>query len=360
LKVIQIIPDLNLAGAERMCEALTLALRDQGINVLVVSLRSVHTSITEKLERAGFRIIYLSKKLGIDFSIFSKIYHLLKKEKPDVVHTHLYIMPYIIPVTLLLKVPVKVHTVHNIASKEQNFLGRFFSFFFFHLFKVQPVALSDKIQATVCQTYLLKKEKVPIVLNGEDLSHFKVKASYELHNPIRLLHIGRFAEQKNQIVIIEAVRNLTEQGYPLFVQLVGYNNTILGQECRKAVERYNLNSVVQFVGTTDDVRPYLEKTDIFLLPSKFEGVPMTLIEAMACGLPIIASKVGGIPDMLTDNESALLIEGNVNDLQQSIEKMVESDVLRQRLGQGAVARSRLFDSRIMAEKYRKIYEERLQ
>ena len=81
MKVIQIIPDLNLAGAERMCEALTLALRDQGINVLVVSLRSVHTSITEKLERAGFRIIYLSKKLGIDFSIFSKIYHLLKKEK---------------------------------------------------------------------------------------------------------------------------------------------------------------------------------------------------------------------------------------------------------------------------------------
>lgn len=91
----------------------------------------------------------------------------------------------------------------------------------------------------------------------------------------------------------------------LKLQLIGEGE--LKVQMEELANSLMIKDKVEFLGLKSNVYPYLNKADIFCLPSKYEGIPMSLIEAMGTGLPIIASNVGGIPDMLTDKKDALLV-----------------------------------------------------
>ena len=104
-----------------------------------------------------------------------------------------------------------------------------------------------------------------------------------------------------------------------------------------------------------NVYPYLHDADIFTLPSIYEGNPMTIIEAMGTGLPIVASRVGGIPDMIHDGESGILVEPEPRAVCDALARMVEDGALRRRLGENAKAQSRQFSAEHMAEDYLTCY-----
>lgn len=104
------------------------------------------------------------------------------------------------------------------------------------------------------------------------------------------------------------------------------------------------------------VYPFLHDADTFCLPSKYEGIPMTLIEAMGTGLPIISCAVGGIPDMLTDEQNALLVPPDVEGVAHGMEQLYSDRVLRKRLGMAAKKRSEDFSSETMAMKYINVYK----
>ena len=121
-------------------------------------------------------------------------------------------------------------------------------------------------------------------------------------------------------------------------------------------EKLEVADKVEFLGLQSNVYPYLNKADVFCLPSEYEGVPMTLIEAMGTGLPIIASNVGGIPDMLVNEENALLVEPDDVAVETAIEKLYNDIELRVRLGNAAALRSEEFSAKAMACSYIKIYK----
>ena len=121
------------------------------------------------------------------------------------------------------------------------------------------------------------------------------------------------------------------------------------------VVQKNLADKVVFHGLTDHVAHELSKNDIFCLPSNYEGVPMTLIEAMASAMPIVATAVGGVPDMLVDGRDAFVCYNNVDDVSQCLIKLIESQELRETFGQNALKRAYDFSSQKMAEKYMELY-----
>jgi len=106
---------------------------------------------------------------------------------------------------------------------------------------------------------------------------------------------------------------------------------------------------------TDRVPEVLSKSDIFCLSSIYEGVPMTLIEAMASAMPIVATAVGGVPDMLTNERDAFVCSNNVDDFAQCLIMLIKSKELRESFGQNALKRAHDFSSRKMAEEYMKLY-----
>ncbi len=352
MKIMLIIPNLCLGGAETMCENLANALKDKGQNVVLVSLFTEKTPITERLQKKGFKIHFLNKKLGFDWKMFRAIAKVIKQERPDVVHTHLSSAMYTFPATALYGVKGRIHTVHNIAAKDGNMIAQKILYpFYFRCLGVIPVALSEEIKKTILELYKLPAEIVPDIFNGIDLSKCVEKTDYSIENIPKVLNIASFKDQKNHFTIIEAISELKH----LNIRFLFIGEGELLQEVKDLAKQLSVEDKIDFLGAQSNVYPFLHEADVFMLPSKYEGVPMTLIEAMGTALPIIASAVGGVPDMLTDNESALLIKPTKEDIVAAVNRMISDESLRQRLGKAAKQRSVQFSSDIMAEKYLEIY-----
>lgn len=352
MRIVQIMPEFGLAGAETMCENLTYELIKLGHNVTVVSMYDYHSAITERLEKSGVDVRYLGKKSGFDFSMISKIKKVLISTKADAVHTHRYCAQYAAPAAILAGVKHRVHTVHNIASKENLRAARKLNNFFFRHCAVIPVALSPEIQRTVIDEYGISYKQVPIIFNGIDLSKCMVKTDYGINGKFKILHIGRFSEQKNHIGLLKAFEQFNKENPDSVLQLIGDGE--LKPEIEKYVLEHKLSDCVEFLGVRSDIYPFLQKADMFILPSNYEGIPMTLIEAMGSAVPIVAAAVGGVCDML-DNESALLVSGNTEEISNAIKELYLDADLRKSLGKAAFKKSKLFSSEIMAKKYLNVY-----
>ncbi len=352
MKIIQVMPDFNLAGAETMCENLIYELVRLKHEVVVISLFNTHTAITERLEQAGIKIVYLDKKIGLDFSMISKIKKVLKDEKPDVVHTHRNALQYAMPASIKVGIKKMVHTVHNVAPKENIFFARKLNKRLFKYYGVVPVALSALIKETIEEEYKIERENIPVIFNGIDLSKCISKESYERNGNFKILHIGRFSEQKNHIGLLKAFDLFHQKYSDTELWLIGDGEK--RAEIEEYVQKNSLTRNVKFLGLQNNVYQYLHDADIFTLPSNYEGVPMTLIEAMGTGLPIVATSVGGVPDML-DDESAQLVEVSVNQIVAAYEKYYADKLLRQQHGNKAKENSICFSSKTMAIKYERIY-----
>lgn len=353
MKIMQVIPAFRLAGAEVMCENLCIALKNAGESVIAVSLYSEKTAITDRLEKAGVHIEYLNKKPGFDASIIFKLVKLFKREKPDVVHTHIYASKYGLIAAVLAGIEKKVHTVHNVAQKEQGNLGKKVNSFMYKHFDVVPVALSQEVRKSISDVYGLCKDSVPTIFNGIDLSKCITKTNYKENKIFTILHIGRFMQVKNHEILIRAFATFVKKHPCSKLQLLGEGEMF--DEMQNLAKMLDVADKVEFLGLQSNVYPFLHKADVFCLPSEYEGVPMTLIEAMGTGLPIIASKVGGIPDMLTNNEDALLIKPTSDELNEAMERLYQSDTLREEFGKKVKKKAIVFSSEEMAKRYERIY-----
>ena len=125
--------------------------------------------------------------------------------------------------------------------------------------------------------------------------------------------------------------------------------------CVKLVNDNNADEYIHFCGVTGDIYSVLEQADVFILPSLWEGVPMTLIEAMGTALPIITTPVGGIVDMLEDGKEAIFTGTDSESIAESICKLLNNVALRQSLGIAALKRSKQFSAIAMAKQYEEVY-----
>lgn len=353
MKIIQIMPEFGSAGAEIMCENLCYELKKAGNEVVVVSLFTQHTDITKRLENAKIEIIYLDKKKGFDWKIVFKLRKVIKKEKPDVIHTHRYILPYVFFATIGTKVKI-VHTVHNVAQKECGPSLRKINNFIYRIGNVTPVALSQIVKDSISKEYKIDGSKIPVILNGINLKKCVPKESYEIHTPIKILHVGRFAKQKNHVGLIDAFELFHSEYSESLLYLIGDGPEY--ERIQRIVNQKKIQSSVIFVGLTDKVLQYMHKSDLFVLSSLYEGIPMTIIEAMGTGLPIVSTNVGGVPDMIVDKKDGLLVDMSSQSIANALKLLVSDGELRKNVGRNALMRSSEFSSEVMTQKYLQIYK----
>lgn len=354
MKIMQVIPYFCFGGAEIMCENLTYALKNAGQEVFAVSLYHDRTPIARRMEEAGIRIVYLDKKLGLDLSMVPKLKTLIQQERPDVVHSHLNIIKYAAAAAKLAGVRKCVHTVHSLADREaEGRVQKIINGFYFRRGWSVPVALTPEVRNSVAEFYGLPLSRVPVIYNGIDLSRCVPKTTYETGETVTILHVGRFDVPKNHPGLLEAFRLLLETHPECRLRLVGDGD--LRADMEKLAREKGIADFVEFCGMQSNVYPYLHDADIFTLPSIYEGNPMTIIEAMGTGLPIVASRVGGIPDMISDGESGLLVEPEPQSICAGLTRLVGDAALRQRLGLAARKQSQTFSAEHMARDYISCY-----
>ena len=353
MKVLQIIPTFGMGGAEIMCENLINELRKSDLEIIAISLYDKRTPITKRLEENGVDIRYLGKRKGLDLSMVFKLKKIFSKEKPDIVHSHLNAMQYVVPAASMSGVKKRVHTVHSLASKELEKPAKIAAKLFYKRFNVVPVALSETIRESVVDLYKLPLDRVPVVFNGTDMSKCILKSDYSAGEIFTIVHIGRFASEKNHAMLLRSFKAFHKK-YPMTkLQLIGDG------EKRAEIEAYvtdnDLTDCIELLGIQSSVHGFLNGADVFTLPSVYEGIPLTLTEAMGTGLPIVATRVGGIPDMLVDEESALLIGVDESELVNAFERLYLDGDLRKRIGINAKLGSVAFSAKEMAKKYMDVY-----
>ena len=255
------------------------------------------------------------------------------------------------PGIILNRIHGRIHTIHNIASKEAGAFSRKIQKIFFRHFKVVPVGLTRIIKDSIVEEYGISEDEVHFVLNGMPVDDYIKKTDYS--SAKRILHVGRFSQQKNHKGLIAAFEIIHKKHPEIQLNLAGAGE--LEDEIKRLVKEKELDAVVCFKGLLDDVKEELSIADIFCLPSNYEGMPMTIIEAMASGLPVVATAVGGVPDMITDGKDGILCKNTPEDIADALEKVIESAELRETLGKNAVVTSKEYSSENMAKKYYEIY-----
>lgn len=354
-KIMCLIPDLNLGGAEIMVENLANKLRNQGYDIVVVSLYSKKTVISKRLISKNIQVIYCDKKKGFDIRLIYRLYKLFSLKKPDVVHSHLYAMPYGVLAAFLAKVPLKIHTIHSMATKEVGARKRKINKFLYKFLGVIPVSISPQVKESVIKEYNISDENVIMIYNGIDINNCMKKEDYSIHGDnFNILHVGNFKEAKNHIGLVEGYKIVFDKNPNVVLHLIGSGE--LEQKIKEKVKLLGLESNIIFHGMQANVYSFLEQADLFVLPSLWEGMPISLIEAMSFGLPIVATNVGGIPDMIRNNISGLLVETESNKISDAICEMINDKFLRENLGKEARNQAKRFSSKNMAEQYIELYE----
>ncbi|QEC67379.1 glycosyltransferase family 4 protein [Panacibacter ginsenosidivorans] len=305
-KIVQMLPALGWGGAQVFCIQLSNELaKNPDYDVTLVSLYD-HTSNHMPVDRIDKKVkfITLGKKNGLDIDIYKKVYALLKKLQPDVVHTHLHAGYYVMWAYLRMKNNfAKVHTFHSLVTKDAPWHGRQMNKYFFRKAVMHPVSISDEVLKGAIKEY--GKNTKTLIYNGSDTAKATNKLQ-EVTNAITalkknantkvLISVGRIYDVKNHRLIIEAMKVLAAEGANVIALIVGGHlpqDQALYDELIK-----DKPACVHFLGKANNVGDYLLNADAFLMPSLYEGLPISLLEAMSVGLVPICTPVGGLLDII--------------------------------------------------------------
>ena len=180
-------------------------------------------------------------------------------------------------------------------------------------------------------------DKLVIIHSGADLERYKFRPPRDRVDRLEVLCVGRLVQRKGQALLIEAVTRLSQE-LPVRLTLVGSGP---GEDALKQlVDRLGSGDVVTFAGPVgqDHLPAVFHEHDVFCLPSFAEGVPVVLMEAMASGLPVVATAIAGVPELVTDGISGLVVPpGRVDPLVEALASLARDGGLRQRLASAARA-----------------------
>lgn len=356
MKILHIIPSFEVAGAETMAQDLMLAQKALGHDVSAISLFDCDTPITKKLRENEITIYFLHKKRGCDLFTVKRIREYLKTLKPDVTHTHLDAVYSFMAAIGFYNITM-IHTVHNVAQIEATLLKQYILRPIYKSKKIIPVALTPEIQKTICNLYWLNAKDVPVIFNGRDLRLFISRQIKRPENIKRFIHVARYVPQKNQISLIEAFFILHRKYPDVSLDLIG-DGELYGT-IRQKIAQYGLEDCVRQLGRKQNVADYLAEADAFVLPSIFEGMPISLIEALACGLPCIVTPVGGVPDIIKDNDNGIFCNTSATSIAEAMEKLICDSELCQKLSTKARSTAIKFSATKMAHDYIELYSKEI-
>ncbi|MEK4065684.1 glycosyltransferase [Peribacillus sp. FSL R5-0717] len=355
IKVFHILPDLGTGGAEKLALDICTFLNKDEFDTTLISLYPSKNSIYEQIaDENDLNIIFLNKHKGLDYKILINLNKLFREQKPDIVHTHLYVAPYVLPAMIINNINGRVHTVHNIASMELGNFKKKIMKIAYQFFKVTPVAISDYIKKTIEIEYHINTNKIPCIYNGIDTNKF-TRSSRKNEKVTTFVHVGRFSKQKNHKLLIESFALSLTKNPNMVLKLIG--DGPLKQEIINMIAALGVEDKVILKGIQKDVRFELNSSDAFILSSDWEGLPISVLEAMSCGLPIISTKSGGTPDIVKDGENGILVNlGDKEGLAKAINELSSDYQLRKKMGDNSYIYSKQYDIQQVCEQYSLLYK----
>jgi glycosyltransferase involved in cell wall biosynthesis len=362
IRVLQVIPDLGIGGAEKMLMNLVTHLDPVRHDVRVLSLFAARgTSVEDDLVKAGIQPIHLQKRLGFDGRMFLRVGAVLNSFNPDIVHTHRGVLQYALPALVWKRTCLAVHTVHNLAEREVPMVHRFAHRLAFKC-GVSAVAIGSAVAASFEKIY--GHPAFAIIPHGIPVARFAVTSEGRRSwracegipdDAIVFVCSARLSRQKNVAGLLSAFAHVRSPGRKVTLLVAGEGP--LRSELEAQVRSLGLAERVRLLGARTDVPEVLNAADVFVLSSSWEGNPLSVMEAMAAALPVISTSVGGVPELVEDGVTGLLVPpGNSEPLTAAMARLVEDSVLRRRMAKSAsVVAGERWDVSVMARAYEQLY-----
>lgn len=307
--VAHLIYRFDIGGLERVMVNCINAMENENVNHVVIAL----TEVSEFAYpfKMNIKTYQLDKRPGLDFSVHFKLFRLLREIKPDILHTYNLATLEYHPIALLSGVTGRIHAEHGRdaadpqgKNKKHNMLRRLISPF---VDCFVPVSLD--LKDWLIDQVRLPKRKVKLIRNGIDTEAFNSSKNAQ-NDFINFIHVARLDKVKDQANLLTAF-SLMVQDTRLSAEQVKL--TIVGdgtenQNLKEMALKLGIDTYVNFAGTQTNIPDWLSQADVFVLSSIAEGIPMTVLEAMAAGLPVISTDVGGLAELVENNKTGLLVE----------------------------------------------------
>lgn len=371
LKVTHVVLSLDFGGLERIVLDLARVGRELGQEVSVICLERLGT-LAEQVRAEGAEVLCLDKAPGRSPETVDRVRGALRALRPDVVHTHqIGALYYTGPAARRESVPLVVHTEHiNHVRKREKMVDRLRMRVLWGLagrHAARFFCVSEDIAAEVSAHHVVSRRKVHVVDNGIDTLAFgrrdqalEVRGNLGIPPTVKVIGtVGRLAEVKRQDLLLRSFARLGPQQANAHLLLVG-DGPLMGA-LQALAESLGIADRVHFAGYQAHPERLLQAMDVFALTSRLEGMPLAVLEAWAAGLPVIASRVGGLPKMIDHGVNGLLFDsGDEFALAKGLGQLMAHDELARRIGEAgrAVAVAR-YDVRVTAGRYESHYRDLL-
>lgn len=345
-----IVNSLYLGGSEKMVAQLVNGLDYEKFEVLlIVNHKNSFREIEKFASESKAKIVYTNKNDGFSFMAYFKIWKILNGFSPQIIHTHLSTWIYSVQWAFVHRIRI-IHTIHSAPEIEARGLMRTIISIAYRISVVTPVAISFKIRDDFSTLYKMPQNKIEVIFNPVDIEMYKPVIEKE-DSIVCFVCVCRLVESKNISMLIDAFSIVLKK---ISCRLMIIGDGELYEYLINKVEMLNLSKSISFLGRSNSVFSDLQKSDIFVLTSKFEGLPLSILEAMATGLPIIATNVGGISDIVTDN--GIIIEpNNLISLVDAMIFLAQDKEIRYKMGLRSRQNVLKYDIKEISKQYERVY-----
>lgn len=357
--VMHVVYSLRPGGMEYGVVKLANGLEGTGVRTSICSTTPADPAMAARL-RPSVILVELRRRKGNDPLLVGRLYRVFRQGRPDIVHTHGWgtLLEGMVAARLA-RVPAVIHGEHGTLqlkprqAKAQRWAWRRAD---------KLLAVSRRLAERMASEVGIPPAAVSVIPNGVDLARFSTvdrgsaRGSFGLSGDVMAIgHAGRLVEVKDQASLVEAAARLKADGLSFRVLIAGEGPLRAALESQ--ISAHGLADHVRLLGHVPDIERFYAALDVFVLCSRSEGMPNTILEAMAAGVSVIATRVGGADELVVDGTTGFLIPpGRPDSLASSLETLARNQ--QQRVALGAAGRSRAvqeFSVGGMLDSYRTLY-----
>ncbi len=333
------------------------------------------TEFRERIHSHAVSVLALHKKPGLDLAAYGRLWKMIKDLKPMIVHTRNLPTLEMSVVAALAGVPCRIHGEHGRDIHDQYGASQKFLIYrkLLRLAVHHYVAVSQDLGQWLREKVRIHSLNITQIYNGvnsvkfspSDITRSEIFPSGFAHSQhVVIGTVGRLQEVKDQHTLIQAVGALIDE-HPQWrstIRLVIVGDGPLRQTLEQSTRDAGIHEMVWMAGAREDIHLVLRAMNVFVLPSEAEGISNTILEAMATGLPVIATRVGGNAELVVEGKTGLLIPPkDPQALQKAILQYLESPHLVQEHGKAGRARvEQVFSMQEMVNNYLQVYDAEIQ
>ena len=314
IRVCHVALTLDIGGLEKCVANMCESQDKREVLSSVVCLDRIGT-IGDVLREKGYRVDLLKRKGGLDFKLVRNLKGYLVNNSIDIVHSHSGCMLYATLAGKLANARAVIHTDHGRHFPERRVVV--IEELFSSLFIDRIIPVSEELKNYLWKKLRFPRKKLEYISNGIDTETFFKRVWKEKGSEIRrqigvnndeflIGTIGRVTQVKNQSLLIEAFNHVLKRHKNCKLLIIGNGPEL--HNLRKLAKNLEISERVLFPGERDNIPQLLSGFDLFVLPSLSEGTSITLLEALSCSVPVIASNVGGNSKLIVHGKTGLLFD----------------------------------------------------